>query len=113
MSEFRVVFGRDRTVSTIGTELYFLDGFPCFGQAEAARVWLSPATSYAVDNAARMRIVCIYPPNELRFAYRHVRRDAVQGATRGIAVCPVQGSGRDLTVNLTECEKTDWRELGR
>jgi len=113
MSQYRVVFGRDRTVSSIGWELYFLDAFPCFGQAEAARVWISPATNYAVDRDARMRIVCVYAPATINLAYREVRRDAVQGATRGLAVCPVETSGRDLTVNLTECEKTEWKDLGR
>ncbi|MCL1785622.1 MAG: hypothetical protein FWG39_00530 [Alphaproteobacteria bacterium] len=111
MSEYRVTFGRDRSVSTIGTELYFLDAFPCFGQAEAARAWVAPATSFQMDNDARMRIVCVYPPKELQFAFREVRRDAVQGVTTGIAVCPAAHSGRNLTVRLNECERTDWNDI--
>jgi hypothetical protein len=111
MSEYRVSFGRDASVSTIGTELYFLDSFPCFGQAEAVRAWVGPATGFAVDNDARMRIVCLFAPDELHFAYREARRDAVQAATRGLAVCPVQQDGRNLVVRLNECDRTDWGEM--
>ncbi|MCL2369555.1 MAG: hypothetical protein FWC83_02665 [Alphaproteobacteria bacterium] len=114
MSEFRVEFGRDRSVSNVGTELYFLDGFPCFGQSDSSRVWISPSQTFAIENAtnARMRIVCLYAPSEMKFAYREIRRDASQGRTTGLKVCPVDANGRQLRIDLRECERVgDWGDF--
>ena len=114
LSEFQIIFGRDRTTSSIGTELYFLDGFPCFGQAEAIRAWISPSNNFAWDSSpgAMMRIVCAYVPDTIQLAYREARRDAGQARTTGILACPVSRDGRRIQVRLDECEQgKNWNEF--
>jgi len=114
-SEFRVEFGLDRSVTSIGMELYFLDGFPCFGQSESARVWIAPAQNiFRMDTStdSRMRIVCLYAPAQIKLAYREMRRDAGQGRTTGLKICPTTHSGRNIRIDLRECNsKGRWNDM--
>jgi len=113
LSEFMVSFGRDGSIGNIGWEIYFLDGFPCYGQSETARMWVSPSRHYAIDGGAdaRGRITCLYAPKTVKLAWREARRDAAQARTRGMAVCEVEHSGRNITIRLDKCERTDWGDL--
>jgi hypothetical protein len=112
LHEYQIVFGRDRTTSSIGTELYFLDGFPCFGQAEAIRAWISPSNNFAWDENARMRVVCAFVPETIQLAWREVRTGVGQGRTTGILYCPTNVQGRRIQVRLDECTQgKEWREM--
>lgn len=41
-----------------GLVLFFLDSFPCYGEADSVRVWISPRGQ--VDG--RLRLVCVHAP---------------------------------------------------
>ena len=90
-----------------GLILYYLDGFPCYGLGNGVRVWLGQAGRHDGE----LRIACIYPPREIKFAYRNAARDADQAATTGMLTCQVDASGRDLTIDLSKCVRgADWKE---
>lgn len=106
LNEYRVYFGRDRTIGTNGAELYFLDGFPCYAQSENVRVWISPSAAfYDIDKNTYMRIVCAAVPEKINIAYRDARANAPQGKTDGIMTCKTEVDDRDITVNLSACDK--------
>lgn len=106
LSEYRGKFVSDsRLVGSKGLVLYYLDGFPCYGLGEGVRIWIDPRGR--ADND--LRIVCLRPPKEIKFAWRNMTRDGVQKATTGLLTCPVSDSGRDLTIELSKCQKgPDW-----
>lgn len=115
LNEYRITFGRDATVSNIGMELYFLDGFPCYGQAETARAWVSPQRTFGWDNGrdAQMRITCLIAPEKLYFAYREARSETNQGRTKGMLICDVERQENfRLRVRLPDCVKgKEWNEF--
>jgi len=92
--------GGDRSLLKNGLILYYLDSFPCYGEADSVRVWLSP--NGKTDDF--LRLVCIYPPKEIKFAWRNASADAEQAQTTGILVCPVTGD-YELQIDLSKCEK--------
>ena len=92
--------GGDRSLLKSGLILYYLDSFPCYGEADSVRVWLSP--NGKTDDF--LRLVCIYPPKEIKFAWRNAPADAEQAQTTGILVCPVTGD-YELQIDLSKCEK--------
>lgn len=106
--EYRGEFKPDsKLIGRQGLVLYYLDGFPCYGLGEGVRIWFAPNGD--ADN--KLRIVCVYPPKEIKFAWRNMTRDATQRATTGILTCPVRGD-RDLTIDLSKCDKgPDWDEM--
>ncbi len=85
-----------------GLILYYLDGFPCYGLGDGVRVWLGPGATHD----GTLRVACVYPPREIKFAWRNAGRDADQAATTGILSCPVTGD-RDLTIDLSKCTRGD------
>lgn len=109
LSEYRGKFISDsRLVGSKGLVLYYLDGFPCYGLGEGVRIWIDPRGR--ADND--LRIVCLRPPREIKFAWRNMTRDGVQRATTGLLTCPVSDSGRDLTIELSKCKKgPDWPDF--
>lgn len=110
-SQFDISFTRDREIGTIGMELYFLDGFPCIGQAQSARVWISPSKFSAKDDKARMNISCVQRPDTVRFAWREAKKDDSQDTTQGIITCNIKGQGRNISIALQDCVKgKDWDE---
>jgi len=114
LREFRVQFGRDRTMGQIGTELYFLDAFPCYGQTDSVRAWVSPALNFDWDSNALMRITCLAIPKTVQFAYREAKRGAAQSTTRGILTCETgQDNGR-IMIHLENCTRgPDWGDYGK
>ena len=92
-SEYQIVFGRDKNFSSIGMELFFLDGFPCYGQAESTRVWISPSRN---------------------FAYRETKSETVQNRTTGLLACDVEKQeGRKIMIRFENCVKgSDWKDYG-
>lgn len=81
-----------------GLVLFFLDSFPCYGEADSVRVWISPRGQ--VDG--RLRLVCVHAPKTVYFAWRHAKKDAIQTTTTGILECPVAGD-REITVDMAKC----------
>lgn len=93
-------------VGNLGLILYYLDGFPCYGEADSVRVWISPSGKMH----GHLRLVCVHAPTEIKFAWRNAKQDADQRATTGVLTCPVTGQ-RDFTVDLGKCVRgKNWQE---
>ncbi|MBO4672598.1 MAG: hypothetical protein J5608_03030 [Alphaproteobacteria bacterium] len=89
-----------------GLILYYLDAFPCYGEADSVRIWVSPRG----DAAGTLRLVCVHAPKEISFAWRNAPQDAEQAETTGILNCPVSGD-YELKIDLSKCTRgPDWRE---
>lgn len=102
----RFKYGASSKLVGRGLILYYLDGFPCYGLGDGVRVWLGQGGHHSGE----LRIACVYPPREIKFAYRNAPRDADQAATTGLLTCPVTGD-RDLTIDLSKCTRgADWTE---
>lgn len=101
------ITGKDKSLVKNGLVLYYLDSFPCYGEADSVRVWLSP-DGKMVGN---LRIVCIYKPDYISFAWRNATEDANQARTTGILTCPINGD-RYFTIDISKCERgKDWTEM--
>jgi len=113
LNQYKVIFGRDRTVTNVGVELYYLDAFPCYGQTESVRAWISPSRNFAWDKDNFMRITCLFIPKTMQFAYRpEVTRNASQARTKGILTCETTRSGGDIMIHLENCvQGEDWKDM--
>lgn len=110
-SQFDISFIRDKALGSKGMELYFLDGFPCIGQAETARAWISPSNFSDEDKTAKMNISCVQHPTQIQFAWRVATSKDFQAKTTGIMTCQVTGDGREIKITLNNCAKgKDWDE---
>lgn len=106
-SEYRGEFIPSSNIVGRGLVLYYLDGFPCYGLGEWVRIWIGPNNKHDGE----LRIACLYAPTEIKFTWRNATRDADQAQSTGILTCPVDSDGRDLTIELSKCEKgPDWDE---
>ena len=100
------VTGINKSLVKNGLVLYYLDSFPCYGEADSVRVWLSPNGKMS----GNLRIVCVYKPETISFAWRNATDDATQAKTTGILNCPVVGD-RHFTIDVSKCEiGPDWTE---
>ena len=100
------VSGTDRSLVKNGLVLYYLDSFPCYGEADSVRVWLSPNGKMS----GNLRIVCVHKPEKISFAWRNATEDALDARTTGILTCPVNGD-RYFTVDISKCEVgKNWTE---
>ena len=107
LSEYRGTFVSDARLVKRGLVLYYLDGFPCYGLGDGVRVWIGPNG----QNHEHLRIACVAAPTEIKFAYLNASRDADDQTTTGILTCPVSDSGRDITIDLSDCSVgPDWNE---
>lgn len=105
--EYRGKFIPSSSLIGKGLVLYYLDGFPCYGLGEGVRIWLGQGNKHEGD----LRIACLYPPEEIKFTWRNATRDADQAQSTGLLTCPVEDKGRELTIDLSKCEKgKDWKE---
>lgn len=106
--EYRGNFVTSSSLVGKGLVLYYLDGFPCYGLGEGVRVWLGPNNKHEGE----LRIACIYPPKEIKFTWRNATREADQAVSTGLLTCPVESTGRELTINLADCDKgPDWKDI--
>ncbi len=95
-----------KIVGKQGLVLYYLDGFPCYGLSYAVHTWMGPKNNRDGD----IQLACVYPPREVKFAWRNATRDADQAAATGLMTCPVTGD-YELTVDLSKCTvNTGWGE---
>ena len=86
--------------------LYYLDSFPCYGEADSVRVWVSPNGKMS----GNLRLVCVAKPEKISFAWRNATEDATQARSTGILTCPVEGK-RNFTIDISKCERgPDWTE---
>lgn len=100
------VGGISRLLVKEGLVLYYLDMFPCYGEADSVRVWLSPTGKMSGD----LRLVCIHKPETISFAYRNATEEAVDGRSVGILTCPIEGN-RDFKIDISKCIRgKDWTE---
>lgn len=107
LNEYRGTFIPDKKLVAKGLVLYYLDGFPCYGLGDGVRVWIGPNG----QNHEHLRIACVAAPTQINFAWRNATRDADQATTTGILTCPVKSDGRELTIDLSDCERgADWDE---
>ena len=98
--------GVDKKFVKQGLVLYYLDAFPCYGEASNVRVWLSPNGKPNHD----LRLVCIYKPEKISFAWRNATEDALDARTTGMITCPIDGD-RYFTVDISKCEQEkDWKD---
>ena len=89
-----------------GLVLYYLDAFPCYGEADSVRVWLGPNNK----SEGRLRLVCVHAPEKISFAWRNATRDADQAETKGILTCPVTGE-YELKIDISKCVRgPEWKE---
>lgn len=103
---YGTIKGVDKKLVKEGLVLYYLDSFPCYGEADSVRVWLSPNGKMSGD----LRIVCVYQPETISFAWRNATEEATQARSTGILTCPVEGK-RNFTIDISKCEKgPDWSE---
>ena len=106
-SEYRGEFIPSSNIVGRGLVLYYLDGFPCYGLGEGVRVWIGPNGKHDGE----LRLACLYAPTEIKFTWRNATRDADQEQSTGILTCPVESDGRELTIELSQCDKgPDWDE---
>lgn len=105
-NQFRGRFIPDKSlIGRQGLVLYYLDGFPCYGLGFGVRVWLGPNNKHD----GTLDIVCVYPPKEIKFAWRNASRDADQAAATGLLTCPVTNNDREITIDLSRCtQDTGW-----
>jgi hypothetical protein len=107
LSEFRIKFLPDSKIIKNGLELYYLDGFPCYGQPDRTQIWLGANGKTDRD----MIITCLYVPKTITLAWRLAPRDALQNTTTGMMECPIS-DGSELIIDLSECTKgKDWKEF--
>ena len=107
LSQYRGVFsGFNRSLVKNGLILYYLDSFPCYGEADSVRVWVSPKG----EVVGPLRLVCVYAPTQIQFAWRNAPQDAEQAETTGILTCPVSGD-YELKIDLSKCTRgPDWQD---
>jgi len=101
--------GTNRSLLKNGLILYYLDAFPCYGEADSVRVWISPMG----EMVGHLRLVCIAAPKEIKFAYRNAPQDAEQAETTGLLICPATGD-YELEIDLSKCEKgPNWADFNK
>ncbi|MCL2538351.1 MAG: hypothetical protein FWE52_02665 [Alphaproteobacteria bacterium] len=112
LAPYDIWFGSERRTSSIGTEIYYLDGFPCYGQTENVRIWVGPTERFFENRDARMSVTCLLPPTQLVLAWREADSRATQARTRGIMTCDVEQMSGRLIVRLENCEHgDDWNKI--
>ena len=98
--------GTSRFLIKEGLVLYYLDAFPCYGEADRVRVWLSPNGKMS----GHLRLVCGHKPETISFAYRNATEEALDARTLGILTCPVSGD-RHFKIDISQCVRgKDWME---
>lgn len=105
LKQTMVEFKNDTDLVANGIELYFLDGFPCFGQTGKARIWIGKKKT-----DGEIRLTCLFTPKTLTFAYRNSEKNASQDKTLGSLTCETVGKN-NITIDLSKCTKNpDWTE---
>ena len=89
-----------------GLVLYYLDSFPCYGEADSVRIWLGPRK----ESEGKLRLVCVHSPKTISFTWRNATRDADQAQSTGLLTCPVTGD-HELDIDISKCTYgPEWRD---
>ena len=89
-----------------GLVMYYLDAFPCYGEADSVRIWLGPNR----QSTGTLRLVCVHAPKTISFTWRNATRDADQAVSTGILNCPVTGD-YELSIDISKCVRgPEWKE---
>ena len=100
------ITGINRSFVKEGLVLYYLDAFPCYGEADSVRVWFSPNGKMV----GALRLVCVHKPEKISFAWRNAGEDALDARTTGILTCPIEGN-TSFKIDISKCERgPDWVE---
>ena len=100
------ISGRNKSLVKNGLVLYYLDSFPCYGEADSVRVWLSPNGKMS----GHLRLVCVHKPETISFAWRNADEEALDARTTGIIKCPITGE-RHFKIDIEKCEiGKNWSE---
>ena len=100
------IYGTNKSLVKNGLVLYYLDSFPCYGEADSVRVWFSPKGKMS----GHLRLVCVHKPETISFAWRNADEDALDAKTTGILKCPIEGK-RNFKIDISKCEiGEDWTE---
>jgi len=100
------ISGTKKSLVKDGLVLYYLDSFPCYGEADSVRVWLSPNGKMS----GHLRIVCVHKPDKISFAWRNATQEATQARSTGILTCPIEGN-TNFKIDISKCEVgKDWDE---
>lgn len=100
------ISGTSKFLVKEGLVLYYLDAFPCYGESDSVRVWLSPNGKMS----GHLRLVCVHIPETISFAYRNAPEDALDARTFGMLTCPVTG-GRNFKIDISKCVRgKEWME---
>ena len=106
LRQFRGKFSWNNTDVRQGLVLYYLESFPCYGEADSVRVWLGPNKK----SEGILRLICVHAPTTISFAWRNATRDADQAPSTGLLTCPVSGKN-ELNIDISKCTYgPEWRE---
>jgi len=57
-----------------------------------------------------LRLVCIYKPDTVSFAWRNATEEAIEARTTGMLTCPIDGD-RYFTIDISKCTRgEDWKD---
>ncbi|MBR3510560.1 MAG: hypothetical protein IKN73_00670 [Alphaproteobacteria bacterium] len=100
------IYGKNKSLVKNGLVLYYLDSFPCYGEADSVRVWVSPNGKMS----GHLRLVCVHKPDTISFAWRNADEEALDAKSTGILTCPIQGE-RSFSIDISKCEiGKNWTE---
>jgi len=98
------VTGGNKDLIQQGLVLFYLDGFPCYGEADSVRLWVSPKNKVS----GNLRLVCVHKPENISFAWRNAEEKAYDTKTEGIFNCPISSN---LKIDLAKCTQgKKWTE---
>jgi hypothetical protein len=105
LHEYRISFDGKKAAGNIGWEMYYMDGFPCYGYAQYVRAWVN-----SMDSQGEIRLNCLRRPENITLSYRIAKKDESQNRTTGILKCKVE---KNLSVGLDKCEKVNWNDFAK
>ena len=102
------IYGNNKDLVKKGMILYYLDSFPCYGQTDSVRVWVSSKGEVEGD----LRLVCVHSPETIQFAYFNVdeKEKNKDKTTTGMLICPVD-KNTNFSIDISKCSRgKNWEE---
>jgi len=102
------LYGNNKDLVKKGVVLYYLDSFPCYGQTDSVRVWISQKGKIE----GNLRLVCVHSPETIQFAYFNVdeKEKNKDRKTTGMLICPVD-KDTNFSIDISKCSRgKDWEE---
>lgn len=92
------VVGNNKDLIKQGLVLFYLDGFPCYGESDSVRLWISSKGKVS----GNLRLVCVHKPDSINFAWRNADEKATDTKTEGMISCPIDGE-YSLKLDISKC----------